>query len=370
MFMNEFLLSLVTSSLTTIVNVTISLNTLPTSFLVNVSSSTSAAIALDATPLGSLTTQVEQTCARLAFDAEECTQLLEYTTQRAQIMAGRSGVALSNSERERYFSNVYRWNVWGAAAEAGGSASSSSSSRSGAGSSRTSAARAIAALETILDRYPATRSLLDVPCGDLTWMPLDLLRRRGIAYVGADIVPQIVEDNRRRYADHKGDAAAAASTNIHTTDDVASTTAARTSSPPAQFRVMDVVTSPIPPTVDAIFMRDLFYHMTTHDVLRVLRNVEASNATLFIAKTALRANQNWDDFILAFGHQVNLFERPFCLRDPSLLIRDYDGIYLFYCSCMSKYFTILMIFIIEFIKMSPPTFFRGYLFRSVGTEAV
>ena len=273
-----------------LITVTVQLNHGSASFIVNVSGVDDAAAARDPTPSGTLVEQVDQTCAAVDATDDECKHLLEYVSRRAQIMAGRS---TNEIDRARYFSDIYRWNIWGAASNV----PADEVSRSGAGSTRAAGLKAISALELVLDRYPV-RTLLDVPCGDLTWMPLDRLRARGVAYTGADIVPQIVEDNRRL--------AAAAGYRL------------------AEFLVMDIVSTPIPARFDAIFMRDLFYHMTTPDVLRVLRNVERSNATLFVAKTSLRANNNLDDFVLAFGHQVNLFERPFCLRDPAYLVRDYN----------------------------------------------
>ena len=273
-----------------LITVTVQLNHGSASFLVNVSGADDAAAARDPTPSGTLVEQVDRTCAAVFASADECTHLLEYVSRRAQIMAGRS---TSEIDRARYFSDIYRWNIWGAASNV----PADEVSRSGAGSTRSAGLKAISALELVLDRYPV-RALLDVPCGDLTWMPLGHLRARGVAYTGADIVPQIVEDNRQR--------AAAAGHNF------------------AKFLVMDIVSAPIPARFDAIFMRDLFYHMSTPDIIRVLRNVERSNATLFVAKTSLRANHNFDDFVLAFGHQVNLFERPFCLRDPAYLVRDHN----------------------------------------------
>jgi hypothetical protein len=41
------------------------------------------------------------------------------------------------------------------------------------------------------------RALLDVPCGDLNWMCAVVLV--GIEYVGADVVPALIETNTARY---------------------------------------------------------------------------------------------------------------------------------------------------------------------------
>lgn len=70
--------------------------------------------------------------------------------------------------------------------------------RSGPGSTVHNTNRIRLALEEVIRSHGVT-SILDAPCGDATWMPLV----RGIdqaQYLGADISPSIVEDNRRKFS--------------------------------------------------------------------------------------------------------------------------------------------------------------------------
>uniref|UniRef100_UPI002157A42F class I SAM-dependent methyltransferase n=2 Tax=Pseudomonadota TaxID=1224 RepID=UPI002157A42F len=72
------------------------------------------------------------------------------------------------------------------------------------------------------------RSVLDIPCGDFNWMRhVDL---GGVHYIGADIVPELVEHNRRTYR-----------------------------GPRIQFEHLDVIASPLP-KVDAVLCRDGLVH--------------------------------------------------------------------------------------------------------------
>ena len=87
--------------------------------------------------------------------------------------------------RER-FERIYSTNLW-----------SDAETRSGVGSTLDSTRVVRAELPAAL-RQLGTRVVLDVPCGDFKWMEhVDL---SGIEYIGGDIVPSIIEENRRLHA--------------------------------------------------------------------------------------------------------------------------------------------------------------------------
>jgi hypothetical protein len=86
--------------------------------------------------------------------------------------------------KRQVFSDIYRFNLWG-----------NPESRSGYGSSLQSTESVRKDLPLILSQF-GIRTMLDAGCGDCNWigrMDLDLER-----YIGAEIVPALVEANRRK----------------------------------------------------------------------------------------------------------------------------------------------------------------------------
>src|SRR5262245_3121367 len=82
------------------------------------------------------------------------------------------------------FAYIFETNLWGADA-----------SRSGLGSSVDATLAVRRVLEQVCVDYES-ETLLDLPCGDVSWMHLAKLRIR--EYIGGDIVRGIVEQNRNR----------------------------------------------------------------------------------------------------------------------------------------------------------------------------
>ena len=87
--------------------------------------------------------------------------------------------------KRQVFSDIYRLNLW-----------ANAESRSGHGSSLASTEALRRELPLLLRRF-GIRTMLDAGCGDCNWIShikdLDLER-----YVGAEIVPALVEANRRK----------------------------------------------------------------------------------------------------------------------------------------------------------------------------
>ena len=95
------------------------------------------------------------------------------------------------------------------------------------------------------------RSIVDIGCGDFNWMSaMDL---SNIDYTGFDIVPELVEENTRKYATF----------NI-------------------RFQLLDIVDE-IPPPADLILCRDLFSHLSNEDSMRALGNIRQSRYRYFAA---------------------------------------------------------------------------------------
>jgi len=134
--------------------------------------------------------------------------------------------------RER-FERIYSTNLW-----------SDPETRSGAGSSLDSTRVLRAELPKALKKLDA-EVLLDAPCGDFTWMEhVDL---GGIEYIGGDIVPAIVTDNKRRYAGES-----------------------------RRFIELDLTREALP-RADVLLCRDCLVHLSYANIRAVLDNVARSN---------------------------------------------------------------------------------------------
>jgi len=94
--------------------------------------------------------------------------------------------------------------------------------------------------------------LLDLPCGDFNWMRhVDLT---GIRYMGADIVPTIVERNQARFGSDN-----------------------------RQFLQLNLLTDPLP-SADLLFCRDCLVHLSLANIQVALDNIRHSGIT-YLATT-------------------------------------------------------------------------------------
>ena len=131
------------------------------------------------------------------------------------------------------FERIYSTNLW-----------SDPESRSGVGSTLDSTAVLRAELPKALRQLEA-RVLLDVPCGDFTWMErVDL---SGMEYIGGDIVPSIIEENQRLHASES-----------------------------RSFRQLDL-TRDVLPDADVLLCRDCLVHLSYANIRAVLANIARSN---------------------------------------------------------------------------------------------
>jgi hypothetical protein len=184
------------------------------------------------------------------------------------------------------FERIYSTNLW-----------SDPESRSGVGSGLDSTRVLRAELPKAL-RKLETRVLLDVPCGDFTWMEhVDL---SGIQYIGGDIVQSIVEENQR----------------VHTSE-------ARS------FALLDL-TRDVLPDADVLLCRDCLVHLSYANIRAVLANVARSNIrhllmTSFPGRGGNRDVQDGDWRTLDFQAP------PFSFPEPRLTIveecEEEDGSY-------------------------------------------
>lgn len=184
------------------------------------------------------------------------------------------------------FERIYSTNLW-----------SDPESRSGIGSGLDSTRVLRAELPKALRRLE-TRVLLDVPCGDFTWIKhVDL---NGIEYIGGDIVPSIVEENQRLHASES-----------------------------RRFALVDLTRDELP-YADVLLCRDCLVHLSYANIRAVLANIARSKIrnvlmTSFPGRGGNRDVQDGDWRTLDFQSP------PFSFPEPHLTIvekcEEEDGSY-------------------------------------------
>src|SRR5262249_41327134 len=127
-------------------------------------------------------------------------------------------------------------------------------------------------------------SLLDAGCGDFNWMRLiDLPVDR---YVGVDIVPELVEQNVRQYADRKH-----------------------------AFALADFTRAALP-RMDVILCRDCLVHFAFADIRAALRNFARSGARWLLTTTFIDPQRENTDIETGGWRPLNLQRPPFNFPAP------------------------------------------------------
>ncbi len=188
-----------------------------------------------------------------------------------------SAHADSDIDPQEAFTAIYNTNHWNCA-----------ESISGGGSTLKATNTLRIELPKLLKKL-GVRTLLDAPCGDFNWMKdTDL----GIdAYIGADIVPAMVESNQQLY-----------------------------SSPTRAFMQLDLTKDELP-KVDAIFCRECIQHLSMKHVYDLLRNCKQSGATYLLVTTHTKHKVN-RDCDTGGSRRVNLELAPYNSPKPLYLLNE------------------------------------------------
>ena len=182
---------------------------------------------------------------------------------------------LSKLGLQERFERIYHTNLW-----------SDPETRSGTGSSLDSTRVLREKLPDAL-RQLGTRVLLDVPCGDFTWM--DHVDLTGIEYIGADIVHSIVESNREQYASAGRD-----------------------------FIELDLTRDNLP-RADVLLCRDCLVHLSYANIARVLENVRRSNVR-YLLMTSFPGRGDNKDVEDGDWRPLDFQAAPFSFPRPVLTI--------------------------------------------------
>lgn len=176
------------------------------------------------------------------------------------------------------FERIEKTNLWGA-----------DSSVSGLGSEDLATEAIRAELPSLLQRLGA-RSLLDAPCGDAGWIGRVAL---GCDYTGIDIVPSLIEANRRRVAE--GELS-------------------------GRFLVADI-TRDVLPQADVILCRDCLVHLNFANIARAVARFADSGAGFLMVTTFPEwdANRDCED---GDWRALNMQRAPFNWPAPRALINE------------------------------------------------
>jgi SAM-dependent methyltransferase len=176
------------------------------------------------------------------------------------------------------FRRIHDTNLWGA-----------ETSVSGLGSETDATLVLRTELPRLLERLGVT-SLLDAPCGDAVWINQTELKVR---YVGADIVPAIVERLQARAA--AGEIA-------------------------GDYRLADITHDPLP-QCDAILCRDGLVHLSFANIAKAVSNFQRLGARWLIATTfpEWQSNADCED---GDWRALNFARPPFAWGPPVDLINE------------------------------------------------
>ena len=173
------------------------------------------------------------------------------------------------------FTDIYEKNLW-----------QSVESKSGPGSELKSTKKIRAELPILMSKF-GIKSILDIPCGDMNWM--NTIHFNGIKYIGADIVPAIIDTNMIIY-------------------------------PHREFKVLDI-TSDILPQVDLIFTRDCLGHLSNDNVIKAIKNAKESGSKYLLATSFTKWDKN-PDIDNGGWKCINLMIHPFYLNPIYLINED------------------------------------------------
>ena len=178
---------------------------------------------------------------------------------------------------DQVFADIYQHNDW-----------DSEESVSGPGSTLAQTEVVRARLPGLLEGLEA-KSLLDAPCGDFNWMKeLSLSLER---YIGADIVPEIIERNQDLFGNEV-----------------------------RSFVQLDL-TSDALPEVDVVLCRDCLVHLSYQMVFAALGNLQKSGSKYLLTTTYPEERENIN-IVTGGWRPLNLEAAPFSLPRPLLVINE------------------------------------------------
>lgn len=192
-----------------------------------------------------------------------------------------------NKESE-VFSGIFEGRAWG-----------DGESISGPGSSLHETRFLRKELPHLLEKYQI-KTILDIPCGDFNWMKeIDL---SGYDYLGADIVPDLVQFNKARY-------------------------------PKVNFTILNLLEDDLP-KVDLIICRDCLFHFPFDLIKKALDNIKRSNSKFVLTTSHTWLSVPQKDIEMGDFRKINLQNPPISLPPPVDFIIEANGEHMQQDRCM------------------------------------
>lgn len=133
------------------------------------------------------------------------------------------------------------------------------------------------------------KKMLDLPCGDFSWMSqIELPIEK---YIGGDIVSSLIAKNKEKYGDSQ-----------------------------REFKIIDLTKDQLP-EVDLILCRDCFVHLSFQDIKSAIENIKRSSAEYFLTTTFTNCEVN-EDIVTGDWRVINLEKPPFSFPIPTLIIDE------------------------------------------------
>lgn len=180
------------------------------------------------------------------------------------------------------FSLIYRARWWDQEGE----------SASGPGSTLAFTEDFRSAFEAFLTRQRIAK-VFDAPCGDWNWMR-EVRLPPGTRYLGAEIVPELVDHLQRTYAGET-----------------------------VSFLQFDITADPFP-QADLWLCRDCLIHLSNADVRKALNNFCASGVPYALISNYIGEGPN-ADIVSGDFRPLDLTREPFHLPQPEFIINDWPG---------------------------------------------
>lgn len=155
-------------------------------------------------------------------------------------------------------------------------------------------------LKKIIKKYKI-KSILDAPCGDCNWIK-SIILEFSIKYIGVDIVPNIINTNKKKFNNKK-----------------------------FSFQQLDITRTKLP-KAELLICRDFIFHLSFEDAKLFFKNLKRSNAKFILISNHLKykskkdnnfnKNINSGDF-----RKIDIFQHPFNFNKKfEMVINDYcDG---------------------------------------------
>jgi hypothetical protein len=181
------------------------------------------------------------------------------------------------SRPDEVFRDIYRRHHW-----------SGGESASGAGASLVQTRDLRRSLPALV-RELGVRTMLDLPCGDYGWMRA--VELPGVHYIGADLLPEIIEPLAVAFGDGGHD-----------------------------FLVLDLTRDRLPPA-DLLLCRDCLVHLSFADLRLALANVVGSGIPYILTTTFPGAETN-EDIVTGDWRVLDLERAPFHLPVPVRILNE------------------------------------------------